>query len=211
MPLGRRALPAFAGVAPDRRVPAAGSEKARDRRRLMRQPALVPCVLRLLQPHAQPLAQSLRSALLRVEPRRRVYRGGATPDRRRCMRSSSARASARRQRAATRLRLPAAARRGRAPTSAAAAGRRRCARVGDEIAYREVGLVADAADDRDAPTRTPRARRTSSLNAHRSSIEPPPRQTIRTSTSRVRVGGRDRRGDLVGGAPRALYRRAGTG
>ena len=46
----------------------------------------------------------------------------------------------------------------------------------------------------------------SSLNAHRSSIEPPPRATISTSTSRARVGGADRPRDLGSGAV-ALHRR----
>ena len=45
---------------------------------------------------------------------------------------------------------------------------------------------------------------TSSLNAHRSSSEPPPRQTISTSTSACALATPDRRGDLLR-APGALH------
>ena len=61
-------------------------------------------------------------------------------------------------------------------------GRRRRAQVGGEVGQRDVGLVADAADHRQRQPAIARTTR-SSLKAHRSSSEPPPRQTISTSTS----------------------------
>ena len=69
-----------------------------------------------------------------------------------------------------------------------ARGRRR-ADVGDEIADREVGFVADTRTIGSADSNTARAT-ISSLNAHRSSSEPPPRHTISTSTSACRFASR---------------------
>ena len=75
--------------------------------------------------------------------------------------------------------------------------RRRRAEVGDEVGDRDVGLVADGGDDRHRTTRAIARATTSSLNAQRSSIDPPPRPTITTSTPGTRPiarsAARDRR------------------
>ncbi len=62
-------------------------------------------------------------------------------------------------------------------------GGRGRARVGGEVGDGEVGLVADAAHHRNADRRGSRAPRASSLNAHRSSMLPPPRTSSSTSHS----------------------------
>ena len=67
-------------------------------------------------------------------------------------------------------------------------GGRRRAQVGAEVGDGEVGLVADAADQRHRAAHDG-ARQRSSLKAHRSSIEPPPRTSRITSTApRLRPG-----------------------
>ncbi len=120
------------------------------------------------------------------------------------MRSSSARARACCQRAKTACCLP--AQRGAVRhRQRSGCGRRRGARVGDEIAYGEVGLVSDAADDRDARFE---------YRAGEDFFVEGPQVLDRAATAAhdqdidfgVSIRGRNRRGDLVGGAG-ALYRR----
>ncbi len=77
-------------------------------------------------------------------------------------------------------------------------GRRR-ADVGDEVGNRHVAFVADGRDDGQG-TRCDRARDGSWLKAQRSSIDPPPRPTMTTSTSGTRAIARSALGNFRGGA-----------
>ena len=96
------------------------------------------------------------------------------------------------------------------------AGRRWRAHVGDEIADREIGFVADPRYDRQRRRRRPRCATTSSLNAHRSSIDPPPRRDDQHVDLRALVGDADRVRDrfrravaLHGASDRGRSRAAG--
>ena len=140
------------GAAPDRRAPAAAACAAsRDSRCLHARGGVARRRPATAQPRARARSASAASvarAAARSAPP--DGRGGATTRSMRCMRDSSARASARvparRQRASA---LP--AQRGAVRhDQRGGRRRRRRAHVGDEIADREIGLVADAGDDGDA-------------------------------------------------------------
>ena len=76
-------------------------------------------------------------------------------------------------------------------------GGRGGAHVGDEIGDGEIGFVADAGDNRNLQSAMARAT-ISSLNAQRSSSEPPPRARMMTSTSLLRLKYCKRFDDFLG-------------
>ncbi len=65
--------------------------------------------------------------------------------------------------------------------------RRRRAQIGDKIRNREIRLVADAGDYREFRDAAIARATISSLNAHKSSSDPPPRATMTTSANRARL------------------------
>jgi len=163
----------------------------------------LPSVLRLCSRTREPLAQSHEVGPLSLEARCRMDQAA---------RHQIDALHAQLQRAgegmlpASEDRLRVAAQRGAVRhCQRSGCGRRRGAHVGDEIAYGEVGLVSDAADDRDARfehragedlfVEGPQVLDRAATAAHDQDID-----------FGVRIRGRNRRGDLLGGAG-ALYRR----
>ena len=148
-------------------------------------------------PRASACVSSATCAAAHREARREA--GERRPRRRACARGGSSaarapRAAARRRSRSRSMRAQNSSLRG--DDDLGGGRRRRRAQVGDEVGDGDVGLVADGRNDRHRASCAMARATTSSLNAQRSSIEPPPRPTMTTSTPGTRPIARSAARDL---------------